>query len=237
MIKWKVVPLCERQLRDVTPSDILNNGLYRRCNVYKSGGGYDLFPRIVEKFLGRSLSNQFVVQLYGCNLNCPYCYVTRDGVFGRYVEIPTTKLIEDFVASDQEVFHLMGGAPALYLNSWVDILQNLPKDRVFTSDLMLSEGEYSMETLVELAKYQDAIFAVNIKGLSGEEYLSNTGTTMDEELIITNLNKVKSSGIKFYVTFTNCTKELIPRFIEDNKLQGIEYFSIDLIDYEALREI
>ena len=237
MIKWKVVPLCERQLRDVTPSDILNNGLYRRCNVYKSGGGYDLFPRIVEKFLGRGLSNQFVVQLYGCNLNCPYCYVTRDGIFGRYVEIPTTKLIEDFVASDQEVFHLMGGAPALCLNSWVDILQNLPKDKVFTSDLMLSEGEYSMETLVELAKYQDAIFAVNIKGLSEEEYLSNTGTSMDEELIITNLNKVKSSGIKFYVTFTNCTKELIPKFIEDNKLHGIEYFSIDLIDYEALREI
>ena len=39
---FKVVPLCKKQLLEVTPSDILNDGLYRKCNVYKSGGGYDL---------------------------------------------------------------------------------------------------------------------------------------------------------------------------------------------------
>ena len=237
MTIWKVVPLCEKQLRDVNPSDILNNGLYRRCNVYKSGGGYDLFPIISEKLLGKNLSNQFVVQLFGCNLNCPYCYVTRDGVFGEWVEVSTTKLIEDFALSNQEVFHLMGGAPAIYLDSWIDILQKLPDDKVFTSDLMLSEGEYPEETLVELSKFQNSIFAVNIKGLTEEEYLNNTGTSMNKELILSNLTKVKASGIKFYITFTNCSKELIPSFIKDNKLQGVEYFSIDLIDYEALKEV
>ena len=232
---WKVVPLCEKQLRDVNPSDILNNGLYRRCNVYKSGGGYDLFPTITEKLFGKNLSNQFVVQLFGCNLNCPYCYVTRDGVFGEWVEVSTPKLIEDFALSKQEVFHLMGGAPALYLDSWIDILKKLPNDKVFTSDLMLSEGEYSAETLAELAKFQNAIFAVNIKGLTEEEYPGNTGTVMDEKLILSNLYKVKVSGVKFYITFTNCSKEIISSFIKDNKLKGVEYFSIDLIDYEALK--
>ena len=46
---WKVVPLCEKQLRDVNQKDILNNGLYRKCNIYKGGGGYDKFEDIYKK--------------------------------------------------------------------------------------------------------------------------------------------------------------------------------------------
>ena len=38
---WSVVPLCKNQLKDVDPKDILENGLYRLCDTYKSGGGYD----------------------------------------------------------------------------------------------------------------------------------------------------------------------------------------------------
>ena len=40
---WPVVPLCKAQLEDVNPLDVLNDGLYRRCNKYKFGGGYDKF--------------------------------------------------------------------------------------------------------------------------------------------------------------------------------------------------
>ncbi len=36
---WSVVPLCKNQLKDVDPKDILENGLYRLCDTYKSGGG------------------------------------------------------------------------------------------------------------------------------------------------------------------------------------------------------
>lgn len=45
-MKWKVVPICDKQMKDVNPSDVLNDGLYRKCDVYKGGGGYDMFPSI-----------------------------------------------------------------------------------------------------------------------------------------------------------------------------------------------
>ena len=71
---WPVVPLCKAQLEDVNPLDVLNGGLYRRCNTYKGGGGYDKFPEIWERRLGKGetkLNDQFVVQVQGCPLHCP----------------------------------------------------------------------------------------------------------------------------------------------------------------------
>ena len=32
-MKWPVVKLCEAQLQDVNKSDILNDGLYRKCKA------------------------------------------------------------------------------------------------------------------------------------------------------------------------------------------------------------
>lgn len=49
MYSWKVMYLCDKQLRDVNPSDIIKNGLYRRCDTYKGGGGYDKFSDIYKK--------------------------------------------------------------------------------------------------------------------------------------------------------------------------------------------
>jgi hypothetical protein len=46
---WPVVPLCKNQLRDIKEEDILEKGLYRLCNTYKGGGGYDQFNKIYEK--------------------------------------------------------------------------------------------------------------------------------------------------------------------------------------------
>lgn len=43
-MKWPVVPLSEGQLKDVNPADILEEGLYRKCDTYRGGGGYDQFP-------------------------------------------------------------------------------------------------------------------------------------------------------------------------------------------------
>ena len=86
--KWKVVPLCEEQLKDVRNEDILDNGNMRKCNTYRGGGGYDQFPNILKKRLNIELENyeQLIIQLYGCNLSCPYCYVTKNGIFNKYIE-------------------------------------------------------------------------------------------------------------------------------------------------------
>jgi len=85
MYKWKVCPIQGRQLRDVREEDLF--GDFRLCDSYRGGGGYDQFPRIYSDRRDvpiEGLNSQFVVQLYGCPLNCHYCYVTRDGCIPSY---------------------------------------------------------------------------------------------------------------------------------------------------------
>jgi hypothetical protein len=66
--KWKVVPISKYQQLDVNHLVLLDGGAFRKCNTYKGGGGYDQFPAICERRLGKRLHQQFIVQLYGCNL-------------------------------------------------------------------------------------------------------------------------------------------------------------------------
>lgn len=232
MKSFKVVPLCSKQLLDVNKSDILNEGLYRKCNVYKSGGGYDKFPDICKERLGLDANLQFVVQLYGCTFNCPYCYVTKDGIFGKPIEITSDKLIEDFTASGCQIFHLMGGAPALYMDKWDSIIDNVP---IFHSDMLLVESEYCTSTLRKIAK-SNALYAVSIKGSTNEEYKKNTGKYVDFDLIKRNLMRLKENDVNFYITFTGLEQKSIDkftRFIGDESVFE-DSFNIDLIQYNAI---
>lgn len=242
MVTWPVVPICDAQRRDVNPNDLLNEGLYRKCNIYKSGGGYDKFPAIWEKRYGsrpEGIANQFVVQLKGCTLNCPYCYVTKAGVNGESVEVPTSKLVEDFKESGCGVFHLMGGAPALYLEHWPELLGVLD-GATFHSDFILNEKRYDVGVLKEIAAYPNQLHAVSIKGEDAQAYERNTATKVDPALMLDNLTALVDVGIPFYITFTG----MLPEAIRDFK-RAMEYpfytvdifhdsFAIDLVDYEAL---
>lgn len=112
-MKWKVCPIQGRQLKDVRKEDLF--GDFRFCNTYRGGGGYDKFPKIAKKrgFTCRGdMSTQFVVQLYGCNLCCPYCYVTKDGIWGSYELYTSEQLLgaygRAYIARQPGVFHLMG---------------------------------------------------------------------------------------------------------------------------------
>jgi len=93
---WMVCPIQGRQLRDVREEGLF--GDFRLCNTYRGGGGYDQFPKIYSGRHGikedKTLGRQFVVQLYGCPLECPYCYVTRDGIFGKTKAYTTEQLVE-----------------------------------------------------------------------------------------------------------------------------------------------
>lgn len=191
MYKWKVVPLCDAQLTDVNPKDILNDGLYRKCNTYKSGGGYDQFSSIFKHRVSdsRDYNDQFVVQLAGCPLKCPYCYVTDAGVNGKFVEVTTDDLLKAFNDSGCSVFHLMGGAPALYLNHWLELIDRLGSDVAFHSDFLLIEGEYDDKVLSFLGEDAFSLFAVSVKGSSAKEFRKNTGVSFEgkEDLFWGNL--------------------------------------------------
>lgn len=238
MYNWPVVPLCENQLRDVRESDILNNGLYRKCNTYHSGGGYDQLPGILESRGMFTSDKQFVVQLAGCPFRCPYCYVTPDGITGKSVPISTDKLVSDFQDSGQDIFHLMGGAPALYLNHWGELIELLEDQgcKVFHSDLLLVECEYTDEIMKSI-KSDIGIHAVSIKGYDLESYKVNTGTVVDKTLMKRNISQLYKNGINHYFTFTGMSDEEVREAI---KWLGIsndqlrDSFTIALKHYKAL---
>ncbi len=245
MHTWKVVPLSPGQLLDVRPDDILNNGLYRRCSTYRGGGGYDKFPAIAARHFGgdeADYSTQFIVQLFGCNLDCSYCYVTRAGVWGDFERVTSDEMVEAFLASGQKVFHLMGGAPALQLPFWQELIATLRSKSpgsVFHSDLMLTERDYGATELSAISKTR-CLYAVNIKGLDAEEWLKNTRKPLDETQFWKNWKSVQDAGLPAYVTFTGVSRDRVDSFWEKASKHSIDVshwqgdsFVIDLIAYEA----
>ena len=239
-MNWPVVKLCEAQLQDVDKSDILNDGLYRKCNTYKGGGGYDQFPKIYKNRYGyvEGLNNQFVVQLQGCPLKCPYCYVTPEGINGNSVLVSTDELYQAFINSDCGVFHLMGGAPGLYIESWYEIIEYL--DKPFHSDLLLIEKEYKQNTIKRLTSYKNTLYAISIKGADSEEFYKNTMTKLNSKLFWDNLDILVNYNFPFYFTFTGMAdgsinlfkNKILERYRDDTILK--DSFKINLIKYKAL---
>lgn len=241
--KWPVMPLCKAQLQDINPDDVLNGGLYRRCNTYKGGGGYDQFPAIYERRFGKTpkLNDQFVVQLRGCPLNCPYCYVTSSGIWGEPTHVSTSELVRAFEASKCGGFHLMGGAPAIYMCQWEELLEQL-NGAVFHSDLLLFERVYGgvRREIHRLANYPHTLYAVSIKGATRKEYLDNTNTKVDMHYLWYNLDVLVESGLNFYFTFTGMSPSSIEQFkdqvvsrYKDPALLE-DAFAIELVHYKAL---
>ena len=219
--RWPVVPLCDNQLKDIREEDIIFDGLYRKCNTYRGGGGYDQFNKIWEKRKGYSISpEQFVVQLKGCPLKCPYCYVTPEGINGSAVLRSTPNLIADYWLSGLTILHLMGGAPALYLPYWKD-LHNVTE--VFHSDFLLVENKYNKKDLIGLK----GLHAVSIK----EPYIY---TTKQLNMMFENLEILLECGVDFYITFTGAP--VLMETIETRFGKEIlkDSFVIDIKNYKAL---
>lgn len=245
--RWKVVPISEGQLMDVRKSDLLNGGLFRKCSTYRGGGGYDKFPKIACKRFGGEESDyneQFIIQIFGCNLDCPYCYVTRAGVWGNFELVDTVSLVKYFLESKQKVLHLMGGAPALQLKFWPELmneLEELDNNYIFHSDFMLTENVYDKKILREISHHKRALFALNIKGLTEVEYFENTRKKLDVDLFWENWRKIENENINYYVTFTACDEKNLNGFLERLRYEGLDYtkclkdsFNIELIEYNAL---
>ncbi len=241
--KWKVVPFCKEQLLDIDPKDIIPGGVFRTCDVYKSGGGYDKFPEICKKRLGIDTNpKQFVVQLYGCHLSCPYCYVTQNGIWGDYIEYTSEELVDEFIKTGLDVFHLMGGSPALYIDHWPELLDALDdKGRfIFHSDLLLTEKRYNISILKHIAR-PNCLYAVNIKGVYPEDYRTNTGKEFNSSIFWGNLWNLDLTKVPLYITFTNPDMgyyELFLDRIKDHFCEKLleDSFIIDLIEYDATKQ-
>lgn len=244
--RLKVCPPQGRQLLDIHEEDLFED--FRICDTYRGGGGYDQFPHIARKrglvheLIKGDISKQFVVQLYGCHLRCPYCYVTRDGIFGEAKDYYPGQLLESFWRAQEKfnvgVFHMMGGAPAHYMEKWPIIIQNLYPFYLFHSDLLLTEKPYDTAALYNIGT-RNALYAINIKGVTEEDYFQNTGTEIDWCLFWDNFYKVVDSRINFYLTFTNPDLSYLEDFKDEiRKRYGRQVlednFIINIKQYDAL---
>ena len=185
--------------------------MFRKCNIYKGGGGYDKFSAIYAKrFSYIPNPTQFIVQLKGCPLNCWYCYVTEKGINGKPAYIDSDSLINFYVNSSLEVFHLMGGAPALYLEHWKELSG---KVKIFHSDFLLIEKEYKPEWLINL----QGLHAVSLKDFR-----------VNDSLLFKNLDLLIEYNVNFYLTFTGLPiyKESIKKRYGKNILKDAIYIKI-----------
>lgn len=240
MFKFPVVPISSNQLLDVRDSDLVKDGLYRKCDTYRGGGGYDQFPIIANKQLGKPYHHQLVVQLQKCNLDCPYCYVTRQGVWGEPVLKNGEEIVQDFLSSGQQTLHLMGGAPALYIEHWSEIINVLPKEYIFHSDLMLTEKIYKRNILNQISQ-SHCLYAVNIKGTTPKEWEENTRKPLNVELFWNNLQAIFDCNVPCYFTFTACSCiqgwfDEVETILGTDVVEWVkrDWYNIDLINYDAL---
>ncbi|MCP5007316.1 MAG: radical SAM protein [Planctomycetes bacterium] len=247
---WKIVPLSKGQLKDVRSSDVLDQGLFRACSTYRGGGGYDLFSTRTKEIFKKAYHQQFIVQLYGCHLDCPYCYVTRAGIWGKSCKLNTEQLVTAFKRAYKShncnVFHLMGGAPALQIKNWQELLNLLEQECefpwVFHSDLLLTESNYK-PSIIKKITHKNALYAINIKGLTTEEHLNNTRKPWNAKRFFKNLNIIESSDLPFYFTFTNIVNKTLlwrwysKHYPEKLKQRKTASFEINLIEYKALKYV
>ncbi len=88
-------------------------------------------------------------------------------------------LVSAFNRSGCSVFHLMGGAPALVMKDWPELLSCLDTNGkppwVFHSDIMLTESDYDPGVITNIGQSR-ALYAVSVKGVPMEEVARHMGT-------------------------------------------------------------
>jgi hypothetical protein len=103
---------------------------------------------------------------------------------------------------------------------------------------------YDPGLIKEISHKREALFAINVKGLSDEEWRANTRKEPDWARFWHNLEVICEHGDlrSFYVTYTNCASEMLPVFERAVKMllgaRAIallrDAYSIPLIGYDAL---
>ncbi len=227
-----IMPIGEIQKTDIRDEHRL--GYFRICASFKDikrQKGFDRFPHFAVNLFGKTLEHwnyHLIVQLRGCPLKCPFCYVDDEGL--RILpphNLPIKDLVlqaKSIIAKDKRlhVFHLMGGAPAMYVNSWDKILnimnENKMSDIIFHSDIVLVEPDIVpgfFTSLRKTAKHPNHLIAICIKGINEKNLIENSGV---KNLIyikyINNLRKVIDTGINFYLTLVNPDINDLPVFLD-----------------------
>lgn len=225
----------DRCFRDAMPSrNLLYYQITGKTRLYTDS---DLQEMV---YIQNILNTQFVVQLQGCPLHCPYCYVTTAGIQPKNEAMlfNTEELVNAYLRLKTNsmhsvhcgVFHLMGGAPALYLPYWRHIGNKIQSTQyaVFHSDFLLCESLYEVRHLQKLP----GLHAVSFK----EDQIY---TQAQRDLLFKNLQALVDNNVNFYITFTgepHYYDKIRKHFGSDADYILRDSFEIPIRHYKALED-
>lgn len=237
----------------------MHNDYARTCTVMqgsppKSDIG-DTVPRTIAKRYGTNplyknplyWNRHFIVQVAGCPLQCPYCYLDNL-TEGEHIAIET--MVDWYItfrarAKDLNVFHLMGGCPGAYAPLWPDIRRELDErgleDTVLLSDVILLE-----DLIYDVSPWkfipERSIIVLSIKGTSFFNYYANTGTNLFPESMtelqtyltyLTALDNTPKLQLQLHAHITNPNPEDIE--LLTSYLHPIPTDIIKVKDYEVVK--
>lgn len=229
--------------------DILNSSgsnyissleISRSCEVIKDSNAFDdrndYMPLRTMKLFGGNTYEyniHYIIQVAGCDFNCPYCYVDNKKI-DLYLD--EKEIVDDFInmkkiISNINVLHLMGGNPGKYCSIW-PLLRNeldsrgLNKIILFSDILFIEHFKYGLTPWKYLDKLHNFILTGGLKGTSEKEFTKNSGSKNFDFEIILNELKMYLPYDNFYVSLTgeNNSENLseIENLVGSHKIENLK---------------
>ena len=234
----KIGPL---QMVDVLKAGRFQNGFARVCKVIESPNWHgDKSPLHLNKLFGhpwRYYDTHMVVQVAGCSLRCPFCYV--DNLKKDYL-CSEHDIVEWFLMFKEKypeinVLHICGGLPARYPSFW-GVLRDALDERglqetIILSDTVFLENWFYDEHPWEHMDINNFALVGCLKGTTKENFIENTTINLFKSALGELHCYVKHKNfwltlIKWDVTGLSKIFDLVP-------FEKIDFLTV--VDYYATR--
>lgn len=229
---------------------VFHDDIARICTVVKDKHAHDdrgdKSPFRMAMLFGGSwedYNHHFIVQVAGCPLKCPYCYVDNMEVD---TSMSANDLVDRFIKFKEEVeskfniklkvFHFMGGAPALYCDFWKELRDTLDKrglkDTILFSDVILVEEYFVNKKPWEFLNLHHFILTGCLKGTNEENFIKNTGFNLFQQSLKELENYI--SYPNFYLTLIGFDEKNLDGVYKIIPKERIDFLNI--INYEVTKE-
>lgn len=246
-MKIPISRLGKLQKIDVEKSGRLHDDYGRICQVVQSPNWHgDLSPCRMAKFQNidnfELFDKQFVVQVAGCPLKCPFCYVdnfkmdkffTADELVTKFAEFRKQE-------PNLNVFHLCGGCPARYSEFWLNLRKSLDENGfwrvILLSDVIFVENHFynvkPWETIRKMHPYNFFIVGC-LKGTTKQNFIKNTGGF---DLFETAVKEMKEYLFypNFWISLIEWDVSGIPEILKIISHNRIDWLKV--IKYEAVKK-
>lgn len=187
-------------------------------------------------------NNQYVIQVAGCPLDCPYCYVdnleenahwTVASIVNNFLAF--SQMAVDFFHEPLNVLHLMGGAPAIYCSFWPKLRAEMDSrglgNVVLFTNVILVEWRLRNVQPWDFMNLHNFIVEGCLKGTNRENFVQNTGHDLFDDAIIELRRYAPLTN--FYLTLINYDEAGLPAVYERIDFQRVDLLKV--IEYEATK--